>query len=179
MLLPSRQRAAALRRAVVWSHLDAADIWPTPDVLPVRAWYARLAVRHSLPRSLSFAEEWLAWREHVRRNVASDGLMSVDSLTDGLQRAAGLAAEWCLTDRTILRYPSAEAQWLATGMAQVRRVAAERGAIASFDLAAQLQTSIGAGGIQRPKYMGFAPTPALCAFGFDRSEEHTSELQSH
>ena len=170
LLLPSRQRAAALRRAVVWSHLDATDIWPTPDVLPVRAWYARLAVRHSLPRSLSFAEEWLAWREHVRRNVASDGLLSVDSLTDGLQRAAGLAAEWCLTDQIILRYPSAEAHWLATGMAQVRRVAAERGAIASFDLAAQLQTSIGAGRIQRPKYMGFAPTPALSAFGFDAGD---------
>ena len=170
LLLPSRQRAAALRRAVVWSHLDSADIWPTPDVLPVRAWYARLAIRHRLPRSLSFAEEWLAWREHVRRNVAGDGLLSVDSLTDGLQRAAGLAADWCLTEQTILRYSSAEAQWLATGMAQVRRVAAERGAIASFDLAAQLRASIGAGLDQRPKYAGFAPTPAFAALGFDAGD---------
>jgi hypothetical protein len=104
---------------------------------------------------LSFAEEWLAWREHVRRNVAGDGLLSVDSLTDGLQRAAGLAADWCLTEQTILRYSSAEAQWLATGIAQVRRVAAERGAIASFDLAAQLRALIGAGLDQKPKYAGF------------------------
>lgn len=167
LLLPSRQRAAAVRRAVVWSHLETTEVWPTPDVLPVRAWLARLAVQHSLPRTLSFAEEWLSWREHVQRTVPGDGLLSVDSLTDGLQRAAGLVADWQLSERVIASFPTAEAHWLATGMAHLRRAAAEREAIASFDLAARLIEPIGAGLAQRPKYSGFVPTPALRALGFD------------
>ena len=170
LLLPSRQRAAALRRAVVWTHLDSADVWPTPDVLPVRAWYARLAVQHSLPRTLSFAEEWMAWREHVRRAVVGDELLSVDSLTDGLQRAAGLVADWCLSERAIASFPTAEARWLTTGMEHVRRAASDRDAIASFDLAAQLQTSIGAHLMPWPKFSGFVPTPSLRALGFGDSD---------
>jgi probable DNA repair protein len=96
VIVPSRQRAAALRRAHSAAQLSQGRcVWTSPDILPWNAWVQREldAARgrgEALPRRLSPTEEWLLWREAVQQACAALPVLLPDALIDSVRRAVGL-----------------------------------------------------------------------------------------
>lgn len=101
LLVPSRQRAHALHLAHAAAQLEAGRrVWTTPDVLPLDAWIAReieaRALRASVPRVLSRAEDWLLWRECAADATRDWPLVNRTALGEALRRASTLAADNCI-----------------------------------------------------------------------------------
>ena len=164
MLVPTRQRAAAVRLAVAARKHATQRVWRTPSVLSVSAWLARGAIEAGLPRVLSPHEEWLLWRDIAATWCVERADLSADALADALQRAAALVADYRISEAAIADDVALESQWLAEGIVELRRRAAAQDAMASFDVAARLVTA-GWAPAQRPLIVGVEISPALHALG--------------
>ena len=72
-------------------------MWNTPDVLPLDAWITReieiRALRASVPRVLSRAEDWLLWRQCTADATHEWDLVNRSALAESLRRASALAAD--------------------------------------------------------------------------------------
>ncbi len=96
--MPSRQRAQALHLAYAAAQLeDGRRVWNTPDVLPLDAWITReieiRALRASVPRVLSRAEDWLLWHQCTADATQEWDLVNRSALAEALRRASALAAD--------------------------------------------------------------------------------------
>lgn len=171
LIVPSRQRAAAVRRAVAWCHRGSDAVWSTPQVFPWRAWLARRATQCGLPRALSTHEEWLVWRTTLATLVDREAGQPLDSLADGLQRAAAMVAEYGIPETALQDFDSTETHWLREGMAAVRRAATARAAIASFDLALRVAAATTEANLEpKPRLCGISLTPVLRMLGFEAAD---------
>lgn len=106
VVTPSPQRAAAVRLAYAAAHIARGErAWRTPDVIALRAWLEREALRAAevgepAPRPLRPAEEWLLWQEAAAEAVQSllgdeqGASLSSGLLADSLSRAARLMFDW-------------------------------------------------------------------------------------
>lgn len=97
LVVPSRQRAAAVRLAYAAAQLSAGlTCWDSPDVLPWSAWVARLTApipADSPSRALSAAEEWWLWRQII---ADACPVRDVDRLANQARRASDLLDAWGL-----------------------------------------------------------------------------------
>lgn len=100
MLVPSRQRAHALRLAYSAAQLQAGRrVWGTPDVMTFEAWVAReveasaASAGTNAPRTLSAAQEWLLWRQCAAEATHEWDLVNRHALAEALRRASSLAAD--------------------------------------------------------------------------------------
>ena len=100
LVVPSRQRSEALRLAYAAGALrQHAQVWQSPDVLPIDAWKTReierrAAAGESLPRLITPAEEWLLWRQATAQLTRDLDLVAPGPLADALRRASHLAQEF-------------------------------------------------------------------------------------
>jgi probable DNA repair protein len=101
LLVPTRARRRAVQLAYASARRhEAHAVWPSPEVLTVRAWVRRECEQRAAlaprewPRALSASEEWLLWREATE--AAARGAVFFDEglLASALQRSAALAADY-------------------------------------------------------------------------------------
>lgn len=145
LLVPSRQRAAAVRLAFTYAHRRDERPWRTPEVLSFDAWVvmaARELARTGempLPRVLEPHAEWVLWRTAAQLLIdeAGDSRSSglgADALADLLLASAELAGEWGIDLSALSADPTREAQWLSRAASEVSRRAAERAALPAHAL---------------------------------------------
>lgn len=145
LLVPSRQRAAAVRLAYTYAHRHDERPFRTPEVLSFDAWTAMAARELAragempLPRVLEPHAEWLLWRAAAQRLIADagdsrPGGLGPDALADLLLASAELAGEWGIELSTLEADPTLEARWLCRAISEVSRRAAEQGAIPAHAL---------------------------------------------
>lgn len=150
LLVPSRQRAAAVRLAYAWQQQKkGVEVWRTPAVESLGGWAARrlgsaaLSGKMPAPRQLDRLEEWLLWRRAAQRLLAAldeqvrFGL-SADSLADRLQQAAAVVGEYDIDREALAKDASQEARWLTEALLEVEKAASQRNAIARHQRFAML-----------------------------------------
>lgn len=103
LIVPSRQRAAAVRIAYAWRRrLAGASVWATPDVLPWDAWLSRELMRAREAGGeqralLNPSQQQALWQQVLREEAADE--TEADLLAahaDGIATAAALVREWRL-----------------------------------------------------------------------------------
>jgi ATP-dependent helicase/nuclease subunit B len=101
LIVPTRARRRAVQLAYAQTQLrEARAVWPSPQVLTVRAWVRQECERRAAadpqewPRALSASEEWLLWRQAA--TAAAGGTVFFDEglLAHALRQAAALAADY-------------------------------------------------------------------------------------
>lgn len=151
LIVPSRQRAAAVRLAFTLARRDQDAPWATPQVISRRAWLraeagARLREGAApYARVLEPQEEWLAWRHAAQLWLGASGLdvrgaLGAEALADALQRSCALAVEWGVPLARLRVEPSAESRCLAEAIGIVEQFAHERDALAGHEIWHLLQS---------------------------------------
>lgn len=146
VVAPSRQRAAAIRLSYAASKLrQGAKLWQTPDVVALRPWLEREALRRvdlDGERALQGTEEWLLWRHIVSDLMRGADALPTDSLVEALQRSARLMFDWRIPADALERLGDAESVLLAQALAAVDEQSANLNAVPSYRLIERLQSVI-------------------------------------
>lgn len=150
LIVPSRQRAAAVRLAFTLARRDRDTPWVTPQVISRRAWLLAQANERlregvcSRARVLEPQEEWLAWRQAAqvwldKTGFDLRGALGAEALADALQRSCALGVEWGVSSEQLRGEPSMEARCLAESAALLEQYARERDALAAHEVWQLLQ----------------------------------------
>lgn len=195
LLVPSRQRAAAVRLAYAWAkQAEGREVWRTPAVESIGGWLSRQLLERSaqglapLPRVLDRVEEWILWRGAAQTLLASADNesfgLSADSLADRLQLAAATLGNYSLRLAAISDDDSVESRWLAQAVTEVESAAASHGAIAQHQLFHALR-STGVAKSAQPAYqlgvttVGREQRDFLVSVGFDECAALPAIARTH
>ncbi|MCC7461478.1 MAG: PD-(D/E)XK nuclease family protein [Gammaproteobacteria bacterium] len=136
-MVPSRQRAAALRLATVaQAQRRALRVWRTPDVLPWQGWLTRefQERRHELSgpaRLMRPTEAWFHWRGIAGRLADAHGLLSAGGLAVSLPRTLARLRDWGLSWSDA--GAGLEAELLRAAARDWHRICREQGAVDASD----------------------------------------------
>jgi probable DNA repair protein len=177
VVVPSRQRAHALGLAYSAAQLASGRrVWPSPDVLPLEGWLRREIEgfaaasdgRHSVPRLLCAAEEWLLFRQCTADASDGLGLVNCASLAESLRRASALAADLGIDPQALRESPGSEASLLAA----VQRAVMQRcSALGAAPVPAALASLPCIGDARPVVFAGFlAPSPRLASIVAHRAQ---------
>lgn len=178
LIVPSRQRAAAVRLALTFVRRERDVPWSTPEVVSQRGWILGRVTDSlrdggdPLPRVLDPQEEWLAWRRAAHQwlgaqEFGSRGSLTPESLADALQRSAGVAHDWEIPSQRLADDPSMEARCLAASIDDVQQFARERDALAAHEVSGALaRRRIAPADI--PEHVIGPVTPAFARLGVGR-----------
>jgi ATP-dependent helicase/nuclease subunit B len=146
LIVPTRQRAAALRLAFAASQLGCRKrAWRTPDAIAYRAWLEREAFRAAeagrpIPRPLRPSEEWLLWRQATQEAARGTEWMASDTLAEPLRRAARLMSDWRIPRAVLSAAGTQEGELLHRALQHLEARCRATGSAASHELAALLES---------------------------------------